>query len=254
MSRLRLCLDDVAGHPALDTAIARVLLERVDAGELPATLRLSRPQAIVAFSSRDARTPGFDAAVAATQANGLAPVLRLAGGRPAVFTPATIAFAWAVPTEVPSIGIAERFATLSGSLVDAFRGLGLQARLGEVPGEYCPGSSSVNLAGIRKVAGVGQRLLRRAAHTGGVVVVDDAAAINRALLPVYAALGLTFDPAVTGQLSTGERPITFEQARTAIADAFGARFALEPWALDDETLARAEASIGDHVPADARRS
>ncbi len=253
MSCLRLCVDDVDGHPALDTAIARVLLERVDAGDLPATLRLSRPQAIVAFSSRDARTPGFGAAVAATQANGLAPVLRLAGGRPAVFTPATIAFAWAVPADAPSVGIAERFATLSGCLVDAFATLGLDAHIGEVPGEYCPGTSSVNLAGTHKVAGVGQRLLRRAAHTGGVVVVSDAAVINRALLPVYAALKLTFDPAVTGQLSTWEQPITFEQARTAIADAFGARFALEPWTLDDETLARAEASLGDHVPADARR-
>ena len=78
MSRLRLCLDDAAGHPALDTAIARVLLERVDAGDLPATLRLSRPPAMVAFSSRDARTPGFDAAVAATRAEGFTPVLRLA--------------------------------------------------------------------------------------------------------------------------------------------------------------------------------
>lgn len=249
MSRLRLCLDDVDAHPALDTAIARVLLERVDAGELPATLRLSRPAPIVAFSSRDARTPGFDAAVAATRAGGFTPVLRLAGGRPAVFTPETIAFAWSVPSATPATKIAERFAVLSGCLAEAACALGLDARVGEVPGEYCPGSSSVNVAGTRKIAGVGQRLLRRAAHTGGVVVVDDAAAINGILSPVYAALGLTFDPAATGQLSAPDRPVGFETARTAIAEAFATRFELEPWSLDDETLARAEASVDDHLPA-----
>lgn len=249
MSRLRLCLDDVDGHPALDTAISRVLLERVDAGELPATLRLSRPSSIVAVSSRDARTTGFAAAVAATSAAGFTPVLRLAGGRPAVFTPATIAFSWSVPTDAPSAGIAERFSILSTCLAEAARSLGLDARVGEIPGEYCPGSSSVNVAGTHKVAGVGQRLLRRAAHTGGVVVVDDAAAINTVLLPVYAALGLRFDPAVTGQLSSPGRPIDLEQTRTAIGAAFAERFEIEPWPLDEQTLARAEASLGDHLPA-----
>jgi octanoyl-[GcvH]:protein N-octanoyltransferase len=99
-------------------------------------------------------------------------VVRLAGGRPAVFTPGTIAFAWSVPTEEPSTGIAERFEVLSGCLAAAARSFGLDGRVGEVPGEYCPGTSSVNVGGTHKVAGVGQRLLRRAAHTGGVVVVD----------------------------------------------------------------------------------
>jgi len=249
VSRLRLCLDDADGHPALDTAIARVLLERVDAGELPATLRLSRPPAMVAFSARDARTPGFDAAVAATRAEGFTPVLRLAGGRPAVFTPGTIAFAWSVPSEAPSVAIAERFEVLSTALATALGSLGFDARVGEVPGEYCPGSSSVNLGGTRKVAGVGQRLLRRAAHTGGVVVVDDAAAINRVLEPVYAAHGLTFDPAATGQLASPQHPIAFETVRAAIAEAFAGRFELEPWTLDDGTLARAEAGVVDHLPA-----
>ncbi|MFP4233429.1 MAG: biotin/lipoate A/B protein ligase family protein [Nitriliruptoraceae bacterium] len=253
MTRLRLCLDDVDGHPALDTAIARVLLERVDAGELPATLRLSRPARLVAFSSRDARTPGFDRAVEASQAAGFAPVVRLAGGRPAVFTPSTIAFAWSIPAEQPTAGIGERFEVLSSCLVEALLSLGLDARVGEVPGEYCPGSSSVNLAGTRKVAGVGQRLLRRAAHTGGVVVVDDAAAINRVLTPVYAALGLSFDPAVTGQLRSPGRAVTFEDARQAIAAAFGRHHELEPWRLDAETLARAEASLDHHLPARQRR-
>ena len=40
----------------------------------------------------------------------------------------------------------------------ALQRLGLDARLGELAGEYCPGEFSVNLAGRSKVMGVGQRV------------------------------------------------------------------------------------------------
>ena len=249
-SRLRVTVDDTTGHPALDTAISRVLLERVDRGELPATLRLSRPSSIVAFSSRDARTPGFEAAAAASAAEGFTPVLRLAGGRPAVFTPTTIAFSWSVPAAVPSSGIVDRFTTLSTCLAAAFAALGVDARVGEVEGEYCPGEYSVNVAGRRKVAGVGQRLLRRAAHTGGVVVVDGADSINRVLLPVYAAMDVRFDPAATGSL-TDHALLTYEQVRSAIVDAFAERFEVEPWTLDEHTLALARRAAPEHIVASA---
>lgn len=243
---LQLTVDDTVGHPALDTAISRVLLERVDRGELPATLRLSRPARIVAFSSRDARAPGYAAAVAATTANGFTPVVRLAGGRAAVFTEATIAFSWSVPTDHPSSGITERFETLSACLAEAFTGLGVDARVGEVAGEYCPGAYSVNAGGHRKVAGVGQRLLRSAAHTGGVVVVDRAELINAVLVPVYAAMDVPFDPAATGALRA-EADVTFEQVRWAIAEAFARRFDVVEWRLDDRTVELATASAPDHL-------
>ena len=40
---LRVVLDSIPDDPALDTAVARALLERVASGELPETLRLARP-------------------------------------------------------------------------------------------------------------------------------------------------------------------------------------------------------------------
>ena len=244
--RLQLTTDDTVGHPALDTAISRILLERVDRGELPATLRLSRPARIVAFSSRDARAPGYADAVAATTAAGFSPVVRLAGGRAAVFTESTIAFALSVPTEQPRTGIAARFEALSACLVEAFASLGASARVGEVAGEYCPGAYSVNLGGRRKVAGVGQRLLRRAAHTGGVVVVDDAPLLNRVLVPVYDAMDVPFDPDATGALSD-EVDVGFEQVRTAIAEAFARRFDVTPWRLDERTRRLAETAAAEHL-------
>jgi octanoyl-[GcvH]:protein N-octanoyltransferase len=245
--RLQLCLDGVAGGPALDTAVSRAVLERVDAGELPATLRLSRPPRVVAFSLRDARSPGFRAAVAAAEAEGFGSILRLAGGRAAVFTHETIAFAWAVPTLRPSDGIDERFAVMAGALRDAFAALGVDSRVGEIPGEYCPGRWSVNAGGATKVAGIGQRLLRRAAHTGGVVVVGDGSAINRVIGPVYGAMGLPFDPRATGQLRD-EVEVTWEAVREAIVEAFSTTHDLVPWSLDDATLALGHRLAPEHLP------
>jgi octanoyl-[GcvH]:protein N-octanoyltransferase len=245
---LRLCLDDVdpsLAGPAGDTAVSCAVLQRVDAGELPATLRLSRPARVVAFSARDARSPGFAEAVAAARDHGFAAVLRLAGGRPAVFTPATIAFALAEPADPPAAAITSRFRVMAAALRDAFLALGVDARIGAVPGEYCPGDWSVNARGMAKLAGVGQRLLRRGAHTGGVVVVDDAAAVNAVLTDVHAAMDIAWDPAATGAVAA-EVPVGWEAVRTAIAAAFAASHDLEPWPLDAATLALARELAPDH--------
>lgn len=242
---LHLCLDDGQDDPAVDTALSRAILQRVDAGELPATLRLSRPRRVVAFSRQDARSDGFEAAVVGARSVDFAPVLRLAGGRAAVFTPSTIAFAWAVPAEVPVDGTVDRFRTMAGALTSAISAFGVGARIGEVPGEYCAGRWSVNVGGRRKVAGIGQRLLRRAAHTGGVVVVADAAAVNQALRPVYAAMDVTWRPEVTGAIDE-HAAASWDDVRSAIAEAFGRTHDLVPWEPDASTLGLARAIADEH--------
>ena len=74
---------------------------RVAAGELPETLRLARPGAIVAFGKRDVVSPGYADAVQAARAGGFEAIERLAGGRAAVFHEGTIAFAHAIPDADP---------------------------------------------------------------------------------------------------------------------------------------------------------
>jgi octanoyl-[GcvH]:protein N-octanoyltransferase len=242
---LHVYLDDGFGDAALDTAVARALLERVDAGELPGCLRLSRPTRVVAYGRQDANSPAFGEAVARAHEVGFGAVLRLAGGRAAVFHPGTIAFAWAAPSDAPREGITRRFSTMAQALTSAFGSLGVDARIGEVPGEYCAGRWSVNVAGRRKVAGIGQRLLPRAAHTGGVVVVHDAAAVVRALTPVYDALGLSWRPEVTGALEDAA-PVTWDGVRDSIVDAFSHTHTLLPAELDGPTLARARSIADEH--------
>jgi lipoate-protein ligase A len=186
--------------PWRDTAVSAAVLTRVASGEDPGTLRVWVPERAVAFGRQDRSRPGYRDAVRAVTELGYAPVERLAGGRAAVFHPETVAFAWTVPDASGPLGIRPRFAVIAGIVSRALQGLGLDARVGEIPGEYCPGEWSVNLEGTHKVMGVGQRLVRGAAHVGGVIVVADATAVNAPLLPAYRHLGYEWRPEATGAL------------------------------------------------------
>ena len=147
-------------------------------------------------------------------------------GAAAVFHPDTISFAHAVPDPDPRPGVDRRFEDTAELLAAAFRGLGVDARVGEVQGEYCPGAHSVNAGGKRKVMGVGQRLIAGGVHVGGVVVVDGLAAVRDILVPVYAALGLDWRPETTGSVAD-EVPGHHVGCR-ARRDPGGIRRALQP--------------------------
>lgn len=232
----------------LDVALSHAILSLVSEGELGPVLRLHVPGALVAFGRADRVTPGYLAAVRAAQAHGFAPVERLAGGRAAVFHESTIAFSLALPEPEPKTGIHERFEMISQLMVDAFEDLGVDARIGELPGEYCPGQWSVNVGGRVKVMGVGQRLVRRAAHIGGVVVVDEGERIRDVLIPVYRALGLDWDPRTAGALADRAPGLTTDLVTTAILDQFHRRFPIVERPLPDGVVARANDLLVEHLP------
>lgn len=237
------------GHPddaALDTAVSHALLLRVDRGELPATLRVYRPGRVVAFGRRDTAAAGYPAAVAAAREHGFTAVERLAGGRAAVFHEGTIAFSWARPDADPRSGITARFDEWTALVAGALGRLGIAVQAGELAGEYCPGRHSVHLDGGGKVMGVGQRLTRGATHLGGVLVVSGAAAINRVLAPVYAALRLSFDPLATGALSD-RAEVTPPGVVAALLEALSERYDLEEQALDPDTRALARSLVDAHT-------
>ena len=235
------------GRPAFDAAVSRALLRRVAEGRAPESFRLYRPDDVLAFSVADRTRPGFARALAAAHAAGFAPVLRLAGGRAAVFHRATLAFAWSRPAAELRGGIAERFRETAEILVAALRSLGVDARAGAVPGEYCPGAHSVNARGAVKLAGVGQRVVRGAAHVGGVVVVGGSARLREALVPVYRELGFELDPARAGSLEDELGPLALESVAEALRAELARRYALAPGEPDAETLALAEALAPEHA-------
>jgi octanoyl-[GcvH]:protein N-octanoyltransferase len=195
---LRLLRDSFPEDPALDAAVSRALMLRVAAAELPETLRIAHPGTTVAFAKRDAVAPEYEAAVRAAREHGFEPTLRLAGGRAAIFHDGAMEIGHAVPDDDPRAGIHDRFRQTADRLARALAAVGVDARVGEIAGEYCPGRYSVNARGAVKLAGIGQRVVRGGSHTGVVLVVDGEERINEVLAPVYAALGLVWEPAVTG--------------------------------------------------------
>jgi octanoyl-[GcvH]:protein N-octanoyltransferase len=236
---LRLVRDSFSDPEEMDTAVSHASLRLVAEGRLPELLRVHRPGPVVAFGPRDRVAPGFADAVAAARTLGFGAVERLAGGRAAVFHQGTIAFSWAIPDTKAREGIRRRFDTVAEIVVGAFRDLGVDARIGELPGEYCPGEHSVNARGRTKLMGVGQRIVNGAAHVGGVIVVTGADRVRDALVLVYRALDLGWDPGTVGSLEDEVPGMTWERAATAVIDAFAQRFDLEEGRLDGMVLALA---------------
>jgi len=245
--RIALVTDSYPAVPGLDTTLARALLRAVAAGTRGETFRIYSPGRVLAFGKRDAITPGFADAADAARRLGYTPLVRLAGGRAAVFHENTLAFGWTLPIDDPREGIQQRFHDVAELMVRAFRRVGVAAAVGEIPGEYCPGRFSVHHDGMRKVMGVGQRLARSAAHVGGVIVVDDGHAINTVLAPVYGALGVAFDPAATGALRERNPAVTPTAVAEAIVAELAALATVDPATLPRALLSDGRALLADHL-------
>lgn len=246
MTPTALLLDSFDAPPELNTAVSAATLKAVASGELPDLFRIHVPARVVAFGRQDTHTTGFNRAVAACRSEGFTPVIRLAGGRAAVFHEGTLAFSWQTRTDQPKLGVSERFEFMTSILVAALASLGYHSNVGEVPGEYCPGRYSVHI-GQKKIAGVGQRLVSGAAHVGGVLAVTDGAAINRVLTPVYEAMEFAWDPNVTGAVGDFGT-VTPSMVSDAVAAQLGERVNLTETSLPAYLVREAAGLVPDHRP------
>jgi lipoate-protein ligase A len=181
-------------------------------------------------------------------------VVRLAGGRAAAFHEGTLAIAWSRPESRPVAGTRDRFQELAGIVVEALSSLGIDVRIGEVPGEYCPGAWSVNARGEVKLAGIGQRLIAGAAHLGCVVVVTDSALLRSALEPVYDALELDWDPATAASVEDEAPDADLDRVEQALLTALQSRYELVDGELDRGTLELASELEHVHRPEDRQRT
>ena len=206
------------GAPAVDAAIGEALLEAELEGPV---LRVARPAPTVGFGRLDGVRPGFAAAAVAARANGFVPVLRTPGGHAAAYHLGSLLVELVAPEADPIGGMRERFRTFSATLAAALRTLGIDARVGEVDGEYCPGEFSVNAGGTVKLAGVAQRIKRRSWMVGAELVVEDGAPVRRVLTDVYAALGLDLDPATAAAVEDVAPGVTVDDVERAVVEAFG---------------------------------
>ncbi|MCA3747566.1 MAG: lipoate--protein ligase family protein, partial [Rubrobacter sp.] len=85
-------------------------------------------------------------------------------------------------------GFRERYDEAAELVLAAFLRLGIRAEVGEVRDEFCPGDHSIRSGGWRegmKLCGIAQRVTRRAASVGGIVLVCGEGELARVLERVY---------------------------------------------------------------------
>jgi octanoyl-[GcvH]:protein N-octanoyltransferase len=231
--------------PVLDAAITHALLRQVGAGERPPTARIFRPGPTMAFGRLDALSDGYPAARAAAVAHGFTPLLRLGGGHAAGYGTGSVLVELIGPVATIADGIAERFAAVTALLTEALGALGIAARVGELPGEYCAGQWSVHAAGI-KLAGTAQRSIKGASLVTAMVIVEGGAPLRAALLDVYAALAIDWRPATAGGAADIVRALTTADVERTLVATLAAHERLTAGALDGTTRALAEQLRHDH--------
>jgi lipoate-protein ligase A len=218
---LLVAADSDLGSAALDLAVGPALLRAVtDLRSVSGTsstgwLRMYRPVPTVGFSRRDSKVPNYSRAVIAARGHGFEPAVRSPGGRAAAYHRSCLCFELVLP-DSGERGPAQQMSALGDLVAGVLRDLGVDARVGEVPGEYCPGRFSVNAGGVAKIVGTAGRRVRGAILLGGSIIVADAAPIRAVLSDVYPALGLPLDPATVAAAT--DFGCTVENA-DAVADA-----------------------------------
>ncbi|GAB4100446.1 lipoyl protein ligase domain-containing protein [Sinomonas halotolerans] len=233
---------------AEDMDLVHERLAALGAGGL-GELNIVRPASTAAFSRLDSRLPGYEAARAALAARGFEPIIRPVGGHLAVYGPGDlVVHLWAPHPDARS-QIRERFMLFGEAVAGSLRELGVDTRIGAVPGEYCTGEYSVNRAGTAKLAGTGQRLTRHGYLFSAVLMVERADAARAALEEAYSLLGLEFAPESVGCVADAVPGATADSLRHTLAAAVGRLVPLSPRTSSSSAPSSALASPSGLPPA-----
>ncbi len=236
-----------SGGQALELAYAHASVRRASKGEVAAALRLYRPaNPVVVFGRRETRAPGFREACALATEAGFEVAVRATGGRAVAYTERSVVVDHVERAPDATAGMDDRFEGLGHLIREALVGLGVDARLGAVPGEYCPGAHSVNARGTVKLVGTSQRVVREAWLFSALVVVDDADRVRSLLTGVYRALGQPLEGASVGALADEVPGLDAEAVEAALVDAYARAHDLTAEAPDPVTLDAAEALVAEH--------
>src|SRR3712207_4557612 len=248
---MELLLPGPFDDPGTAYAYQRTIFEEVAAGERPATVSITPSTRHVGVTRRDTLRPGFADAVRAANHEGYPVLVRSSGGGATAADGGTFGFSIIRPAgEDFGRGIPERYDEAAALVLGAFSRLGLDAEVGEVRNEFCPGDHSIRVGGWEggmKLCGIAQRVTRRATSVGGIVLVEGERELTRVLKKVYGALDLPFRPGSVGsaRLAGNEAPVE------AFLEAFAAeaewRYNATRVPLDEGTAALAQESGAAHL-------
>lgn len=197
--------------------VRRILAELNDGGL--GSLRIYRPHPTAAFAPRDMTLASYQHAADAMLSLGFTPVERRAGGQLAVYDERAVVIDLVGPHDEPRHDVIKRFKLFSAGIAAALRSFGIDAHVGQVAGEYCPGDYSVNAEGRIKLAGVAQRVGRRGYHLGAVISLQKSAAAREAVAEAYRILDFPFAPESFGSLDEVSGPVPFAALRERLVAA-----------------------------------
>ncbi len=220
--------------------LQQAVLEEVAAGKRGPTTLLWSSSRYVGATRPEARLPGFPAARKFAEEYGFPVLIRNSGGGAVAANEGSISFSITFPVEDMRHGLYERYTEGAEIVVEAIKKVGVEAEPGEVEGEFCPGAYSVRVGGSGgfKVAGLAQRVTRRAARMDALVLVAQTAELGHVLARFYGALGLPFRPGSVADLPSVGVPAVMEALSGAVAERYGEA---ERVGIGEKTLERAQA-------------
>lgn len=240
LDHTRLLVSGSAGSAVTELLIPALLLRTPDA-EWSQLVHIYVPHGpTVAFSGRDLRSPGIAAATEVARAAGFEAVVRSPGGRMVAYDSGAVVIDHLdSTTDIRQAG-RTTFAANAESHVRVLRGLGdVDARIGEVDGEYCPGEFSINVAGTTKVVGSAQRVTATGSLFSTVVQVAVSDRVRAVITAVSEALGYDLRESSIAGLADYAPGLTAGEVATAFAADYRSRLDLTDAQLPAGVVAHA---------------
>ena len=218
--------------------LQQAVLEEVAAGSRGPTALLWTSSPYVGATRPETRLPRFGEAARQAETAGFPVLIRNSGGGAVAANEGSISFSLTSPVEDLRHGLYERYGEGAELIVAAMEKVGIKAEAGEVEGEFCPGAYSVRTGGPLgiKIAGLAQRVTRRAARLEALVLVEKTVELVPVLRNLYDALDLPFRAGSIGDLAGTDVPAAIEALSEAVRDRYPEAQEAE---LDEETFERA---------------
>ncbi len=205
--------------------LQQAVLEEVAADSRDSVALLWTSSRYVGATYPETRLPGFGEAARLADEDGFPVLVRNSGGGAVAANEGSISFSLTYPVEDLRRGLYDRYTEGAELVVAALSKLGVAAEAGEVEGEFCPGAYSVRSGGYSgiKIAGLAQRVTRRAARVEALILVTKTAELRALLELFYGALGLPFRPESVADLPGTDVQRTIEALADAVQKRYGAR-------------------------------
>ncbi|MEV7398001.1 lipoate--protein ligase family protein [Aeromicrobium sp. NPDC092404] len=199
----------------------------------------------VAFTSRDLRSPGIGRAVTIARHLGFEAVVRSPGGRMVAYDSGAVVIDHLTRTSGLRGAGKDVFARNAASHAEVLHGIGgLDARVGEVEGEYCPGRYSVNVAGQVKIIGSAQRVVSTGTLFSTVVQVAVSDRVRAVIVAVSEALGYPLRVGTIGGLTDHVPTLTSSGVAAAFAADYRERLAMTDGEIPSAALTHAATAAG----------